>query len=303
MNAGLRRIRAMINPKSGTMYSSMAVLDALQQYWDIPAHDLTIQYSKSIEDGQRKARTAIRDGVDTILVVGGDGMVNSIGAELIGSDVALGVIPTGSGNGFARHFDIPLDPAKAAKALANATRKRIDVGRANGRSFFVTCSMAWDATIVRSFEKSPVRGVWPYVFAAVYEFLGFVPQPIEVKVDGNEPQTFNDSMVFTIANLTQFGGGARIAPKACPDDGFLELVVILRQDGPKMLPKLVRLFDGTLDEVPEVITKRFQHLSVKRSVPSPIQIDGELVELGADIEVEVVPDSLTVLVPRGESGQ
>ena len=126
------------------------------------------QFSKSIGDSRNKVKDAIEHDVDTVIVVGGDGMINSIGNLLLGTGVILGVIPTGSGNGFARHFEIPLQPEKAIRSLAKGRVTEIDVGTANGRPFFITCSLAWDAAIVKSFEKSPVRGILPYVFAATY---------------------------------------------------------------------------------------------------------------------------------------
>ena len=298
-----RKVRVMVGPRGARGIAGAAMLDALTRHWDTPAVDLTYQVSKSVDDGKRKVRGAIEEGVETILVVGGDGIVSSIGSELIGSPVALGVIPAGSGNGFARHFDIPLDASGAAAALVDAERHTIDVGTANGRPFLVTCSMAWDATVVRTFEKFPVRGILPYVLAAATELITYEPKPIRVILDGDEKITFKDPLIFTVANLTQYGGGAQIAPHACPDDGALELVTILRQDAPQVFGNMNKLFDGTLDSLPGVASKRFRTLDVHRARPGPIQLDGELVEAPADIEVRVMPKALTVLVPRRVSGK
>jgi diacylglycerol kinase (ATP) len=292
---GIRRVRVLVSPRS---QSGNPLQQAVNEHWDVPGIDLTYQLSRDARDGQEKARRAIAEGVDTILVVGGDGIVNSIGSVLIGSPVALGVIPAGSGNGFARHFGIPLGIAKAARALLDAERQAIDVGTANGQPFFVTCSMAWDAALVRSLEKYTIRGALPYVLAGASELITYVPQPFEALIDGEERVVFADPLVFTTANLTQYGGGVRIAPSACPDDGLLELVVILRQDSPRLLASLNRIFDGTLDELPGVETRRFRVMHVFRRAPAPIQIDGELVNAPADVTVAVLPKALNVLVPR-----
>ncbi len=293
----LRKVRVLLNPRSGVSRSFGEIQEVFERYWDHPGIDLTFQFSKNFEDGQAKARRAVAEGVDTMLVVGGDGMVNSIGSVLIGTDVALGVVPTGSGNGFARHFDIPLIPQKAVQALADAHRRRIDVGLANSRPFFVTCSMAWDAAIVRTFEKSPVRGVLPYVLAGAYELIAYEPQSFRVKLDGGGPIDFKEPMVFTVANLTQFGGGARIAPTACPDDGDLELVVVARRDAPWLVRDLPKLWDGRVDQLDRVTTTRFSTLHVERENAAAIQVDGELIESQADVTITVEPRSLTVLVP------
>ncbi len=288
----------LINTRSGLGRTGARLFDELRREWADAGYEMSLEYSASIEDGKEKASGAVHNGADTILVVGGDGMVNSIGSVLIGTNTALGVIPAGSGNGFARHFDIPLRPERAVRKLKNAPKRRIDVGRVNGRPFFVTCSMAWDAAIVRTFEKSPIRGILPYVFAAVYEYFGYKRQPFTVTLDDGEELYFKTPLVFTVANLTQYGGGARIAPQASPDDGFLELIVISQPDAPRMLTQLHRLFDGSIDEVDEVITRRFRELKVRRKEAAPIQLDGELVEAGPEITVDVNPKALTVLVPE-----
>lgn len=293
----LRRVRVLMNPRSGRSAVLDQAMMAVNAAWQAPAIDLSFQFSNSVEDGRAKTRRAVREGVDTILVIGGDGIINTVGAELVGSDVALGVIPGGSGNGFARHFGIPLDVVEAARVLAEAERCEIDVGTANGRPFFVTCSMAADASLVRTFESFPFRGIVPYVFAAAYELFEYKPQPFRAFLDDGSDLSFRDPLLFTVANLTQFGGGAQIAPRAKADDGRLELVVIAKQDAGRALANVGRLFGGTIDTLPGVVTRRFRHMLVHRQQAAVIQVDGELMESGPDVEVSVREKALTVLVP------
>ncbi len=297
----MRRIRVILNPRAGARTLSLSLLHLIEQEWGGEHVDFTYQISRDAADGREKALRAVDTGVDTLIAVGGDGMVNTLGSALVGTPVALGVIPAGSGNGFARHFGIPLQWRRAIAALARADRCEIDVGAVNGRPFFVTCSLAWDAEIVKWFERSPVRGVFPYVMSAAYGFLEYTPQPFDVEFENGEHVRYVDPIVFTAANLTQFGGGARIAPSASAHDGRLELVVVLRKDVVAVLPKLGRLFDGTLDRVPEVRTRSFQWLRVVRTRASPIQVDGELLDPACEIEIKVLKQRLTVLVPRGIS--
>lgn len=294
----LRRVRVLVNPKSGLGFSFDSFWGIVEEQFGPFGADVSYQFSRDVADGRRKAESAVRDGVDALIVVGGDGMVNSIGSALVGTPVALGVVPTGSGNGFARHFGIPLDLPGAVRALARSRRRAIDVGAANGRPFFVTCSLAWDAAIVRGFEAFPFRGIVPYVFAAASELIAYEPQPFEVALDGEPAQVFADPVIFTLANLTQYGGGAQIAPQARSDDGQMEMVVVLRQDLPLVLVNVARLFNGTLDRLPQVLTRRFRTLTVRRRRATPIQLDGELVEAGAEVEIRLLPQTLSVLVPE-----
>ncbi len=292
-----RKVLVLVNPKSGLGIPFRSLRAGVDKYWDLPGCSVSYQFSRSIADGAVKARQALADGVQVVLVAGGDGTVNSVGRELIGSDAILGVIPAGSGNGFARHFNIPLDPKRAVEALAGGAVRRIDVGTVDGVPFLVTCSMAWDASIANAFQRSPVRGVIPYIFAGFQGLLDYEPQIIRVELDGERQERFVHPLVLTVANLTQYGGGARIAPHAREDDGQLELVVALRQDALKLAVNLGRLFDGTVNRLPEVITRQFRRLVVEREYPAAIQIDGEVAEAGARVVVEVHPKVLNVLVP------
>ncbi len=294
----LRRVRVLFNPRSGPHFSFERLCRALSPTWDVPGIDLVYQPSLSADDGAEKARRAVADGVDTLLVAGGDGMVNSIGAAVVGSPVAFGVIPAGSANGFARHFGIPLDWEEAAACLATARRQAIDVGVANGRPFFVTCSMAWEAALVRAFERSPVRGVLPYLFSGAAGFLDYTHQPFRVEIDGEPEAVYEDPTVFTVANLTQYGAGARIAPSAREDDGRLELVVIGRRDVPSVVARLARLFDGTIEGLREVQFRAFRALTVRRERAAPIQMDGELLLPVKEIRITLKAKALRVLVPR-----
>ncbi len=293
----IRTVRLLVNMKSGLSWSFDALRAAVSEHWDVPGRQVTYQFCKSAEDGTSKALEAVSDGIDLVLVAGGDGTVNTIGCSLIGTDTTIGVIPSGSGNGFARHFGIPLGPDKAVRALADAKIKTIDVGKVNGRPFLVTCSMAWDASIVRSFEKSLVRGVLPYIFAGVNEFIQYKAQPVRVRIDDGDSVEYKDPIVFTVANLSQYGAGAVIAPSAQSDDGYLEGILALTRDLPQLLVNFPRLFDGSVDKIRELITFKFKKLSVERDHEADIQVDGELVTSGKSIEIEVIPSALKVLVP------
>lgn len=273
------------------------LLETFQEAWDCNGRSISYQFSKSAEDGCLKAHRAIREGADTIIVVGGDGMINTIGRMLIDQEVNLGVIPTGSGNGFARHFGIPLTPSQAIRALVTGKPQSIDVGTANGNPFFVTCSLAWDAALVRTFEKSPVRGILPYIFAATYELFEYKAELFEITVDDHSPRTLDHPMLFTVANLTQYGGGARIAPHAKADDGKLWLTTALRGDVPRLIPALPKLFDGTIDKVDGVETFSFKRMTVRRENAGPIQLDGEVIDAEAEVDIGILPRALRVLVP------
>ena len=293
----IRKVVVLVNRRSGFAGNFNSLNRGINESWEDGRRLVYYQFLQNLEDGRRKVASAVSENADAVLVAGGDGTISTVGASLINTGVIMGAVPFGSGNGFARHFEIPLAPEKALRSLANGRRLDIDVGMVDGRPFFVTCSMAWDAAIVRSFEKYPVRGILPYVFAGVQEFFEYEPQKLTVRIDDSEEAVFNDALLFSVANLSQYGGGARIAPNACPDDGFLELIVAARKDIGKLLANIARFFDGRLTEVPEVFMRKFKKLTVYREKPSPIQVDGDLVDAGKEVVFSVDPKALRILAP------
>lgn len=297
----LRRVRVLINPRSGFMWSLDVVQQAIAAHWDTGDREVVFQFTQGVDDGRRKAARAVAERVDLVLVVGGDGTLNTVGSELVGSDVCLGTIPAGSGNGLARHFGIPLSAEEAARSLSAGHVLPIDVGRIEGRPFFITCSTAWDAAIVRTFDRMPVRGILPYIFAGAYELFEYRPQPVTLRLDDGETLQINDPLVCTMANLTQYGGGAVIAPQAQPDDGFLDLVVARQQHVPQLIAGLGKFFAGAVTDIPQVIYRRFRRLVISRPHPAPVQVDGELVDCPADLLVDVAPRALRMLIPFKDS--
>ena len=292
----MKQVLVLINPKSG-VGGPYRYISAVAKVWDTPEHDVSFQFSQSAEDGIAKVRRAIDRGTDTVLVVGGDGMVNTIGSELIHSSARLGVIPAGSGNGFARHFKIPLHPVAAAQALLDGYTAPIDVGTVNDRPFFVTCSMAWDGALVETFEKYPFRGIVPYVMAGAQQLLEYRAQPFHVEIDG-EMLDFKHPLVFTIANLSQFGSDVSIAPDAQADSGDLELVVIEKKDMPLVMSQIHRLIEKTFHHHPLVINRQFKKMVVRRENSSPIQIDGEILNTEGEVRIDVLPSALNVIIPN-----
>ena len=173
----------------------------------------------------------------------------------------------------------------------------MDIGLVDDRPFLVSCSMAWDAALVRTYNRSPVRGVWSYVFAGVVEFFDYRPQPIQAQLDSAETIELRRPILFTVGNLSGWGGGARIADDASEDDGLLELAAARQKDAPVLLAHIAEVFEGGLKDVPRVIFRRFRELVVHRADPHPIQIDGELVEAGRELHISVRPNALRVLAP------
>lgn len=295
-----RKVFVLINPESGPKNAVQQVIDAVQEHWDTDGTEVWYQVSKSKKDGVDKIRRAAERGAETILLAGGDGLLNSSLRALLDHGLVLGVIPTGSMNGFAKHFRIPLTIPEAVGALRRGEKRDIDVGTANDHPWVVTCSFAWETSVTELFDRFPVRGMLPYVFSAAYTSFDYIPQPHRIRGDGGPEKTVEHPMVLTAVNVSDYGPVKLISSAVSPDDGKIELVEVEKEDLPAVLPQIPKLMRGEIDNVPEVHCHSYRGITVSRKKKSPIQIDGEIIDTDAEVEIRVLASALTILVPGEE---
>ena len=293
-----KKVRIFYNRRSGPGLSRFQrVEEAFERHWGDVAGDIAWVFPTSREDSRRAVRSALDDGADLIVVCGGDGTVSSIGVELVGTGVPFAVVPMGSGNGLARHFRQKLDPVEAVAELEQGRVVPLDVARANGRPFLVSASVAWDADLVRAYDRLPMRGVGSYVLAGAMAFIDYAPQPLSVSVDGAPPFQIDDPLLFSVGNVSGWGGGALIDPESDAADGRLELVAGRKRDAARMLADIATIFTEGIRALPGAIDRSFARMRVERPAPQPIQLDGELVEMDATIDFTVESGTLGILVP------
>jgi diacylglycerol kinase (ATP) len=238
------------------------------------------------------AKKALEQGATRIIAVGGDGTINEVASVLVGKSIALGIIPVGSGNGLARHLNIPLNYKKAfQKALVGATIK-IDVGHINNRPFFCTAGVGFDAAVAHRFANSKGRGLLNYIKATIITLFKY--KPIQVSIN-NAP--VENIFSLSIANANQFGNNAFISPFSNIQDGQLELVKI------DILNKLqagiiaVRLFKKSIHHSNDVHIIACKTASIYYAKNAPIHIDGEnLVTDNQLLNITISPLALNVIV-------
>jgi YegS/Rv2252/BmrU family lipid kinase len=241
------------------------------------------------------AAKSAADGVDIVVAVGGDGTVNMAAQGLIGTQTALAVLPTGSGNGFARNMGIPLRLDRALDLIREKVIRSIDVGRVDGRIFLVACGIGWEAVIATVFEGSKMRGVLPYATAALSTFLQYEPQEIEIS---SQPGNWNyrgRPMMFSIMNMSEIGTGVTISPEADTLDGLLDICMIPRQDLLGVMKHTPDLFRHRTDALPGYIRRLASEIVIHRSIPGNIHIDGSPVPCGETVNVQVLPGALRVI--------
>ena len=235
------------------------------------------------------AQTAINNKAEKIIAVGGDGTINEVATTLIGSNIPLGIIPIGSGNGLARHLNIPLNPVKALQKALQNNNSLIDVGFINERPFFCTAGIGFDAEVAHQFAKQNKRGLINYIKATIITLFRY--KPISTNTEGINQQLFS----LTIANANQFGNNAFISPLSNIQDGNIEIVKILPLNYWNALLVGIKLFLKKIRNSKNIQVQTITNAIIEYQTGMPMHLDGEAIFTeAAKLNISIRPASLLV---------
>ena len=235
----------------------------------------------------------VKEGIKRFVAVGGDGTVNEVAQGLVNTEAALGIIPTGSGNGLARHLGIPLNLPGAIDLLRNAHPETIDYGILNGTPFFCTAGIGFDAMIGHEFSHLKKRGFFSYLRLILARFMSYTPQKYIIRIDGSE--ITRELFLITFANSSQYGNRASIAPKASIKDGLMDVTMLSPFPFYKALNIGIRLLTKTIDSSNYVEIVKCRKVSVEMESSGHVHFDGEPKIMGSHIDVKIIPGGLNVL--------
>ncbi len=258
-------------------------------------HEISVIKSHNPDHVRELAEREARNGALMVVAVGGDGTVNMAAQGLIGTETILGVIPTGSGNGFARNVGIPLRLEKALELIKEPDIATIDVGSVDDRIFLVTCGIGWEAVIASVFEGSRVRGIFPYATAAISTFLQYEPQQVEITAEPGGWRYSGRPMMLSIANMRELGVNVTISPEARSDDGLLDICMIPRQDLLGVLKYTPEMFRQRTDTIPGYVRRLATDLVIRRQIAGNIHVDGNPFPSGEEISIKVLPAALRIV--------
>ena len=252
-----------------------------------------------LTEGRGSARAAAAEmidaGVTSIIAWGGDGTVNEVATEVSGADVILGVVPGGSGNGFARGLGLEKNAREALYTALNGEERLIDTGCLGGRLFVNVAGVGFDAHLASVFNRLPLRGAAMYTFTGIRELLSYRASSYTVKVGSNEFTT--DAFLVAVANGREYGSGAIIAPNARIDDGKLDLVCIPPRPLYSVFWQARRLFSGNVDQISDVQIVSAPAMEIIAGHPLVFHVDGEVYYGPDSLQAIVCPASLRVRVP------
>ncbi|MBQ9311522.1 MAG: diacylglycerol kinase family lipid kinase [Bacteroidales bacterium] len=291
----------IINPVSG-IGKQKTVETALEQYLNKDKFDYDITYTEYAHHATKISQQATEKGYNTVVAVGGDGSINDCVQGLVGSNIRLGIIPAGSGNGLARCLHIPLEVKKAIEVINNYNYLNIDTVNMNGMTYASVAGVGFDALIAKEFTGNSTRGFQTYLRLVLKDYLNYKPKKYRLKIDGKEIE--QEALFISFMNSNQFGYNAVIAPKASLNDGLLDIVIVKKV--PIMLAPLVvqMLFFHQFDKAMYVNTYRAKEVEVLDFEDNIINFDGEGIEYkGNNLKFTVNPSNLNVIIPQEENKQ
>ena len=260
----------------------------------------TFYIFSSMKKGHSIALTekAIDEKADVVVACGGDGTINEVAQGLVETQIPLGIIPLGSGNGIARHFKIPLEISKSVQVIKKNKLAKMDVGVVNGHYFFGNMGCALESHFIRSYQKNQRHGIWAYVIAFFDALVSFKHQKIQVEYLDNVREI--SPFILLVSNANQQGYDFSLTPQAESDDGLLDLFWMEKSN---VFNKIKFFLYALLKK--KLMGKRFDLISLStlkiRLLDQDdfcVQIDGENLPIFSNyIEIKVLPKKLNVIVP------
>lgn len=289
-----KKIRFIINPISGLGCKNQ-LPDLIERHLDHTLFDYEITLTEYRKHAKKIAQDSVKEGFDIVCAVGGDGSVHEVGTGLIGSQTKLAILPAGSGNGLARHLKIPLNLIEAIRCINEQNASVMDTVLVNDKPFLGIGGYGFDALIAKKFDEYHARGFWSYIKLVTKEFFTFKPVKVTIEMPNQRRQ--ERVVLCTLANSSEFGNGFCVSPLSNISDGKIELC-ILRPftiwQAPMVAYKFFRK-ESHLLKNSEIISLKKARITLENQIA---HYDGEPFEVRKELNIEVIPSSLNILVGK-----
>ncbi|MDE6176327.1 MAG: diacylglycerol kinase family lipid kinase, partial [Paramuribaculum sp.] len=293
-----KKLLLVINPNAGT-HQKDEVAQVATEVLTPCGFEITADWTTGPGDATRMAQNAVADGFYGVIVAGGDGTINEVARGLRGSDVAMGILPCGSGNGLARHLGIKMDVEGGLDVIKENNIISVDYGTVNDKPFFCTFGVGFDAAVSERFARQERRGRMSYIKSAVLEFLNFAPEVYTISLPDGTVLT-EKAFLVAVCNASQYGNNAYIAPNASITDGLFDVTII--HSGSPLTTALVGLdlITGSIDHNMLIDRFKAKALTIKRAMPGPMHIDGEPMVSPCEMSIRCHHHELRIFSPTKE---
>ncbi len=284
----------IVNPVSGAGRQKR-IREVVDRYLDKSKYNSKVLFTEARGHASTLARQAVEQGAAVVVAVGGDGTVNEVGQGLVESDTALAIIPTGSGNGLARHLKLPMNFRKAIEIINQGNRQKIDTATLNGSLFVNVAGVGFDAHVARKFEQADKRGFFSYFSISTAAYRKYKPKKYTISIDGKVFK--RRALMISFANSSQFGNNTTIAPKASLDDGLIDVCILRKLPFWKIILLSPLVFTKKFDKTPFLEIIQGKEVIVKRRKGKYVHLDGDPGKEGKTFTIQIHPLSLQVIVP------
>jgi diacylglycerol kinase (ATP) len=285
----------IFNPTAGTGRRADFPTLLTQRFGSEASGDYVLRPTEGPGHATALAKAAAQAGCRVVVAVGGDGTVNEVGRGLLHQEgTAMGIVPRGSGNGLARHLKVPLNLGAALRRLRQPTFSRMDVGMLNGRPFFCTAGLGFDAHVSQHFAMAGSRGLSTYLRVTLREYKNFQSVPVVIETNGQTLQT--DCYVLAFANASQYGNNAYIAPNANLQDGLLDMCLMDALPPWRAVQVVLGMALGTLPRTGGAAYSHTRHATVRAAAPLGCHADGDYLGHATEFEIDLLPLALEVAV-------
>lgn len=287
-----KKIRIIFNPISGTGKQGKAE-KAIQKHIDKLLFDIEIVYSLHKGHLTLLAKEAADKSYDAVVVVGGDGSIHEVAQGLIGTKTSLGIIPIGSGNGLARHLQIPMSVDLAIQRINQFKTKQIDTVKINDHHFVSIAGIGFDASIAHQFSRTRKRGLWNYTKISILEYFNSSNHEYELKMDGETQKATAFMVVF--ANANQFGNNFVISPQAEVDDGFIDVCIVQKPKLYQIPLLLIQILQKKAHRSKLIRIQKAKTIQLALAKVQPLNLDGEAIQESEVQNILINPLSLSVI--------
>lgn len=292
-NSKKKRICFIINPVSGRK-KKKNLDELIESVFNEKEFNISIKYTQSAGHAALLSKEAVSNKTEIVVAVGGDGTINEVASELVNTNNVLGIVPLGSGNGLARHLQIPLNPKKALVVIKLVQTIEIDTALVNQARFISIAGVGFDALVAKEFARNKTRGFATYFKLVVKSFFRYKSKKYKLQfADGSEKVV--RAFFIAFANSNQFGNNTQIAPNACLLDGKLDICIVKKPPLIKM-PNIANLMlRKRIDKSSYVEVIKSESVIVKRNKNRVVNLDGEALKISKNFTVKVDPLSLKII--------
>jgi diacylglycerol kinase (ATP) len=293
-----KKILFIVNPISGDI-KKLDLPQMIEKHLDHSKYDYTIRYTERFGHALHLAKEGVAEGFDVMVAVGGDGSINEVAGALIHTNVELGIIPLGSGNGLAYHLGLPVKKVKEALLTLNEGKTIVvDTGKSENGTFVSFAGTGFEAYTARTYRHLGRRGFVGYAIAAIKElFTGYKARSTKFEIDGvlYDEEIF----LFTVYNARYWGYKVGKVADASLQDGKFHVMRMRKFSFWKLLWIAVLVLIGKMHLAKETTICTAEKVKIYVKDKTVMQVDGDSFLTSSDLEVSIDKASLKVIVPQG----